>query len=109
MAPEPPYYAVIFTSRRRGDDAAYHATAERMLQLAAQQPGFIGVESARDSEGMGITVSYWHSAEAIAAWKMELEHVQAQQQGRACWYEHYQVRVARVERHYAFERPAQPD
>ncbi len=96
--PEPPYYAVIFTSRRRAGDHGYGETAERMVELAAQQPGFLGVESARDAQGFGITVSYWSSLEAIAAWKAHGEHRAAQERGRSTWYEDFTVRVARVER-----------
>ena len=79
--PQPPYYAVIFTSLRRDDDGeAYGRTAERMMELAAKQPGFLGVESAR--EGLGITVSYWTDLDAIAAWKRNAEHLTAQGNGR---------------------------
>jgi heme-degrading monooxygenase HmoA len=67
--PEPPYYAVIFTSLRTEGDRGYGHMAERMFELAAQQPGFLGVESAHTADGLGITVSYWASEEAIAAWR----------------------------------------
>ncbi len=103
--PEPPYYVVIFTSRRTAADAGYGETARRMLELAAAQPGFLGVESVRDGDGQGITVSYWASAEAIAAWKANIEHRVAQDEGRHTWYEHYEVRVARVERAYGQNSP----
>lgn len=99
--PEPPYYLVAFSSQRSpGDAAAYAAAAERMLELAVAQPGFLGVESARDPDGFGITVSYWESGAAIAAWKQQAEHSAARQQGRQLWYEHFELRVARVERAY---------
>lgn len=102
--PEPPYYAVIFSSRRTQGDQGYEAMAERMVELAAQQSGFLGAESARDAQGFGITVSYWASEEAIAAWRRHAEHRVAQEQGRAQWYAHYEVRVARVDR--AWGKPA---
>jgi heme-degrading monooxygenase HmoA len=98
--PEPPYYAVIFTSRRTDGDRGYAAMAERMVALAAQQPGFLGVESARGADGLGITVSYWRDEAAIAAWKGQVDHQQAQRAGKTTWYADYQVRVARVERAY---------
>lgn len=98
--PEPPYYAVIFSSRRADGDNGYGKMAERMVELAAQQPGFIGVESVRGSDGFGITVSYWASAESIAAWKTDVEHHAAQEMGKRAWYEHYEIRVAKVERAY---------
>ena len=99
--PSPPYYAVIFTSRRSAVDAdAYAAAAARMLELAALQPGFLGVESARGSDGVGITVSYWTDEAAIAAWKRHAEHAQVRAHGRSRWYDHFEVRVARVERAY---------
>lgn len=96
--PPPPYYAVIFTSLRTAGDRGYGQMAGRMVELAAQQPGFLGIESARDESGLGITVSYWSSEEAIAAWKANAEHQVAQETGRRVWYSDYQLRVARVER-----------
>ena len=99
--PEPPYYAVIFSSLRNGDDAAgYAAAAERMLELAALQPGYLGVESARGDEGFGITVSYWASEAAISGWKHQAEHAATRAHGRKYWYEHFELRVAKVERAY---------
>ena len=96
--PEPPYYAVIFTSQRTDVDDAYGAMGDRMVELASQQPGFLGVESVRDANGLGITVSYWSSLDAIAAWKANAEHRVAQTSGRKKWYAHFETRVARVER-----------
>jgi len=96
--PQPPYYAVIFTSLRTDGDRGYEHMAERMLALAAEQPGFLGVESARTPDGLGITVSYWSGEEAIAAWKAHTEHKVAQETGQRVWYSNYQLRVARVER-----------
>ncbi len=98
--PAPPYYAVIFTSLRTDGDNGYSAMTERMMELAQQQPGFLGIESARD--GLGITVSYWESTEAIRNWKMNSEHLFAQQQGREKWYASYKVRICKVERDYGF-------
>jgi heme-degrading monooxygenase HmoA len=100
--PSPPYYAVIFTSLRTAGDKGYGKMAEAMESLAATQPGFLGIESARD--GLGITVSYWASLEAIAAWKANATHLVAQQRGRDTWYEEFKVRICRVERDYAFAR-----
>ncbi|PKP83915.1 MAG: hypothetical protein CVT80_11140 [Alphaproteobacteria bacterium HGW-Alphaproteobacteria-2] len=104
--PEPPYYAVIFTSRRRGADAGYDAMADEMARLAAIQPGYLGHESARDAAGFGITVSYWRDAAAIRAWKAEVRHLAAQRLGHARWYADYAVRVARVGRAYHRENSA---
>jgi heme-degrading monooxygenase HmoA len=100
--PSPPYYAVIFTSLRTAGDKGYGKMAEVMEKLAATQPGFLGIESARD--GLGITVSYWESLEAIAAWKANATHLVAQHRGRDAWYEEFKVRICRVERDYAFAR-----
>ncbi len=102
--PAPPYYAVVFTSQRTDADAAgYAAAADRMVELAARQPGFLGIESARQPDGTGITVSYWSSLEVIRNWKRQVEHMSAQERGRSTWYHRYRVRVCRVERDYAFE------
>lgn len=96
--PEPPYWAVVFTSVRAGDDPAYDAAARRMEALAREQPGFLGVESARGVDGLGITVSYWDSPEAIAAWRAHAEHAAVRARGAAEWYAAYRIRVCRVER-----------
>ena len=103
--PEPPYYAVIFTSLRTQDGASTYAeAAERMGALAAEQPGYLGVESTRGADGLGITVSYWASLEAIQAWRAHIEHSAIREQGRSEWYEHYELRVAKVERAYGWSR-----
>ena len=102
--PKPPYYAVIFTSTRTSLDDGYGATADRMVELAQQQPGFLGVESARGEDGLGITVSYWESEEAIANWRKHAEHRVAQTKGRTGWYAEFFTRVARVERANSFKR-----
>lgn len=94
------YYAVIFTSKRTPVDEGYNAMATRMVELAQQQPGFIGIESARDE--IGITVSYWKSVEAIQAWKNNAEHLVAQQLGKEKWYEWFTTRIAKIEREYYF-------
>lgn len=106
--PEPPYWAVVFTSRRRGgavpaDPEGYGRTAARMEELAADVPGYLGIESARDAEGLGVTVSYWASPQAVARWRRDVEHVAAQDAGRDGWYAHFEVRVARVERAYGWD------
>ena len=100
--PSPPYYAVIFTSLRSATEDGYDRTARRMLELAAAQPGFLGVESAR--EDCGITVSYWQSLEAIKSWKQQDEHLQAQRAGRERWYSDYKTRIALVERDYSLDK-----
>jgi heme-degrading monooxygenase HmoA len=100
--PDPPYYAVIFTSTRTAVDDGYGAVSDRMVELASRQPGFLGVESVRDASGVGITVSYWSSLEAIAAWKANGEHRLAQASGRKKWYGQFEARIARVERGYRF-------
>lgn len=102
--PEPPYYAVIFTSIRTPGDNGYGAMAQHMAQLASSQPGFLGIESARGSDGLGLTVSYWESEAAIASWKANAEHRVAQAEGHRQWYEHFEVRVAKVERAYGGPR-----
>lgn len=99
--PVPPYYAVIFVSQRSASDPAeYSAAAARMLDLAALQSGFLGVDSARGEEGLGVTVSYWQDEASIAAWKRDAEHAATRDRGRKAWYDAFEVRVARVERAY---------
>ena len=99
--PAPPYYAVIFPSCRTGiDNEGYAAMAEAMVERAAKQPGFLGVESVRDVDGQGITVSYWADEESIKAWKSDAEHTQARKMGREKWYADFALRIAKVERVY---------
>ncbi|MEO5988514.1 MAG: antibiotic biosynthesis monooxygenase [Candidatus Eisenbacteria bacterium] len=99
--PEPPYYAVMFTSlRKSADPEGYDRMAQAMDTLAAQQAGYLGVESVRNADGMGITISYWRDEDSIIAWKRVAAHTEAQRQGRANWYEDYAVRIARVDRAY---------
>lgn len=104
--PAPPYYAVIFTSRRTDQDAdEYAEMASTMEALAEAQPGYLGHESARDPDsGLGITVSYWDSEDAIRAWKAHVDHAAARRMGRERWYEVFAVRIARVERAYGWQR-----
>ena len=96
--PKPPYFAVIFTSTRTPGDNGYEKMAARMVELAARQPGFLGIESARGQDGLGITVSYWRSEDDIAAWKKNAEHLVAQKKGKTQWYASFATRVAKVER-----------
>ncbi len=98
--PDPPYYAVIFSSQRTPGEDGYGEMADRMVELASEQDGYLGVESTRDSDGFGITVSYWRDELSIANWKKNAEHRLAQQYGHERWYEHFELRVARVERAY---------
>src|SRR3954464_11739216 len=98
QTPPPPYYAVIFTSLRTAENNGYAEISERMAELAKQQPGYLGHESAR--EEIGITVSYWKDLESIRNWKMNTEHLFAQKKGREEFYAAYKVRIAKVERDY---------
>ena len=96
--PAPPYFAVIFTSTRTEGDNGYGQMANRMVELAEQQPGFLGIESAR--EDIGITVSYWADLDSIKNWKANAEHIEAQKTGRKSWYGSFKVRISKVEREY---------
>jgi heme-degrading monooxygenase HmoA len=99
--PEPPYYAVIFSSQRSGDgEADYAATASRLFELVQSQPGFLGAESTRGADGFGITVAYFDSEESIARWRRHAEHAAARERGKREWYTHVELRVAKVERAY---------
>ncbi|MGZ4163794.1 MAG: antibiotic biosynthesis monooxygenase family protein [Tumebacillaceae bacterium] len=101
--PVPPYYAVIFTSERTEGDQGYGEMGAKMMELVSGQPGFLGVESARDEVGLGITVSYWESLEAIRNWKAHADHLEAQVKGKSTWYAGYKARICKVERDYGFE------
>ncbi|WP_075341992.1 antibiotic biosynthesis monooxygenase family protein [Tenacibaculum agarivorans] len=97
------YYAVIFTTLLTDNTEGYKEMAEKMDELAKQQKGYLGIESARNE--VGITISYWESLEAIAAWKNNVEHAYAREQGRKKWYKQYQLRICKVEREYGFTKP----
>lgn len=99
---EQPNYAVIFTSIQTENIEGYSEMAELMEMLARKQPGFIGIESARNE--IGITVSYWKNLESIKIWKANLDHLDAQQKGREKWYSYYKVRISKVEREYEFKQ-----
>ena len=105
--PKPPYYAVIFTSLKTDNPQGYEETAARMHELAHSQPGFLGVESARDV--LGITVSYWSDLESIRAWKHHAEHKLARKMGREQWYSAFKTRIALVERDYEKSSEDSPD
>ena len=100
--PNPPYYAVIFTSVRTEGDHGYAEVSDQMDQLAAQQPGYLGVETARNE--LGINVSYWKDLESIKKWKNHVAHANARNRGRSEWYRSFKVRIAKVERDYGFDR-----
>ena len=104
--PKPPYMIVAFSSKRTIGDDGYAAMADRMMELAALQPGFLGVESVRGADGFGITNSYWVDEASIAAWKADIEHLAAQTLGRERWYAHFEMRIGRVERAYGFDNKA---
>lgn len=100
-APPPPYYAVIFTNQLSDNNKGYEDMAKAMFEMAMDQPGCLGVDSCRDSQGMGITVSYWQDEKSIIDWKQTAQHLVAQKMGIKRWYEHYELRVAKVERAYS--------
>jgi heme-degrading monooxygenase HmoA len=100
--PKPPYYAVIFTSIRTEIEEDYNLTAIKMVEMAQEQEGYLGHESAR--EDLGITVSYWQNLDAIKNWKMNLDHLLAQKLGKSKWYAAYKTRICLVERDYGFDR-----
>ena len=98
--PQPPYYAVIFPNVKSEDTLGYNEMADKMEQLASQQPGYLGIESVSDSNGNAITISYWETEASILAWKQNAAHQQAQATGKSTWYKDYKVRIAKVERDY---------
>jgi heme-degrading monooxygenase HmoA len=103
--PDGSYYAVIFTAKRTsGENKEYSEMADAMAKLSEKQPGYLGIESARGEDGVGITVSYWRDEASIKAWKAVAEHLIAQKSGREKWYQWYNLRVAKVERGYSFSK-----
>lgn len=107
--PGAPCWAVIFTSTLSEDTDGYAETAERMLELAHAQPGFLGVERSRDAQGRGVTVSYWASREAITAWRKHPEHARARAEGRRRWYSDWKVQIERIDAPAGGRPPTAPD
>lgn len=103
--PEPPYVAVIFTTQRTDGDHGYAAMAKEMVRLASQQPGYLGIESAREATGFGISVSYWATEADAVAWRNVADHLEAQRLGFSTWYAGFATRVAVVERNHIWHRP----
>ncbi len=99
--PKPPYFAVIFSSDRTEFDENYDKKSQRMLYLAQQNKGFLGIESARND--LGITISYWTDLNSIQKWKNNLEHIEAQKLGKEIWYKKYKIRSCKVEKDYDLE------
>jgi heme-degrading monooxygenase HmoA len=105
QVPEPPYYAVVFTSLRApAEGDGYAETAEEMFALVRRQPGYLGADSVRAPNGLGITVAYFRDEESIAAWRADADHTAARKLGRERWYDAYAIHVGRVERAYSWER-----
>ena len=104
--PAPPYHVVIFTSKRTEGDRGYDQMAQRMVELGSKYDGFLGLESVRGADGVGITVSYWRDEQSLLAWKRDSEHQKAQQGGKEAWYAGYEVRIGRIERAYSSAGPA---
>lgn len=104
------YFAVIFTSMNSGEDEeAYSSMADRMVELASEQEGYLGLESSRDANGLGITVSYWESEESIKKWKTNSENVEAQKLGKEKWYSNFSLRIAKVFREYHFNEKVEQE
>jgi heme-degrading monooxygenase HmoA len=102
--PEPPYYAAVFISVRTDGDNGFAERDAQMTRLAADQPGFLGVDETHGADGLGITVSYWRDEESIRAWRDQADHTRSRDDGRARWYESYSMHIAKVERSYGFRR-----
>lgn len=107
---EPPYWAVIFTAQLRdaaegGASEDYGAVAARLEALATDQPGYLGIESARGADGLGVTVSYWREREDFERWRDQVDHAAARERGRSSWYSSYELRFARVERAVSWRAP----
>lgn len=100
--PKPPYYAVIFTSIKDGENDEYNAMTDKMFKLAQEQDGFLGMESA--NEKIGISVSYWKDVDSIKKWKENESHLGAQQMGKNSWYSSFKVRIVQVVRDYDFTK-----
>ena len=99
-----PYYAVLFTSLYADNHVGYKEMNDKMSELVTKQPGYLGMESARGADGLGITISYWKDKESIISWKKNMEHQIAQYKGRKTWYSYYKICVCAVERSYEFKK-----
>lgn len=103
--PKPPYFAVIFTSIRTKDDNGYDSKSDEIVNIVSKQKGFLGAESVRDSDGFGMTVSYWDSLESINEWKKDIDHIEAKKTGKKVWYKEYMIRICEVKSQNYFQNP----
>jgi len=99
--PDPPYYVVIFANQLSDTPEGYSDMLAKLEDLAKSMPGYIGRETARDATGFGMAISYWTDEDAIKNWKAQADHFGAQKMGQKQWYDHYVLRIAKVERHYS--------
>lgn len=103
--PKAPYYAVIFTSIRTSGDNGYAKVGDEIDNIVSKQKGFLGVESVRDKDGFGLTISYWDSLESINEWKYNVPHMEAKDMAKKMWYSKYMIRICKVESDNYFEKP----
>jgi heme-degrading monooxygenase HmoA len=84
-------FLVVFRNRKRADIdyAAYEADAERMLDLAQAQPGYLSFKSYTADDGEVIALSEWADEAAARTWRRVAEHAEVQGRGRADYYESY--------------------
>lgn len=90
------YYAVIFASQLKKGIADYEQTALKMEQLAMQQQGYISHNSFRNSDGYGVTISYWHNLKSIKQWAQNIHHLKAKQRGKNQWYSWYNLKTVKI-------------
>jgi len=86
-------HITIFRNRKRlGMNAsAYALDSERMVELASKQQGFLAYRRYVSDDGESLSIAEWETEKDARAWGRHPEHVAAQGQGRADYYESYTV------------------
>jgi heme-degrading monooxygenase HmoA len=104
MSSEPHVVCIFRSIRTDHSTKEYEEWSNRMDDLVATMPGYIGHSSFRDdATHKGVTVSYFRSMAELVAWKQVPEHLEAQALGRAVFYLEYEIEVAEIVRHYEWK------
>ncbi len=96
----PPYYVVVFTSRRTEVDDGFSVLDAKLYEKAQTYPGFLGMNSFRVADGWGVALVYWKTLENIDAWRRDEQYRAAKEKGRTVWYSDFWVEICRVEQSY---------
>jgi heme-degrading monooxygenase HmoA len=100
----PGQVVTVFRSRLREDAApGYHDTADEMLALARQMPGFVDFKSFHADDGERVSLVTFADQASQDGWREHVAHREAQRRGRADWYAAYSIQVSNCTKAHEFE------